>query len=165
MNNKCFIFNVGVSSCLRFLFSGLSGSNFVCKIPPAGRREAILCAKFCPRVVGKQFRVRNSVRGSSGSNFVCEILSAGRREAILCAKFRQRVVGKQFCVQNSVTRFSPSSSPPPRGCCGGRNGMDIFRYAAAWLNIRWVDIYLCRLSTNDTNCFGNTLRLHRNSLA
>ena len=151
MNNKCFIFNVEVSSCLRFLFSELSGSNFVCEIPPAGRREAISCAKFRQRVVGKQFRVRNSVSGLSGSNFVCEIPSAGCREAILCAKFRHSLLPLLFSAPAWMLR--------------GRNEMDIFRYAAAWLNIRWVDIYLCRLSTNDTNCFGNTLRLHRNSLA
>ena len=118
---------------MRNLFSGLSASNFVCKIPSADCREAILCTKFRQRVVGRQFRVRNSVSGLSGSNFVCKVPSAGRREAISCTKFRQRVVGKQFCVQNSVSGLSggnfvckipplaspPPSSPPPRGCCRG----------------------------------------------
>ena len=61
---------------------------------------------FVPRIVGRQFRVRNSVSGLSGSNFVYKILSADCREAILCAKFRQRIVGRQFRVQNSVSGSS-----------------------------------------------------------
>ena len=81
------IFNVEVLFCLRFLFRGLSGSNFVYKILSADCREAISYAKFFQRVVGRQFRMQNSVSGLSGSNFVCKILSADCREAILCAKF------------------------------------------------------------------------------
>ena len=113
---------VGEQFRVQNLFSELSASNFVCEICSAGCRQAISCAKFVQRVVGKQFCVQNLFSGLSASNFVCKICSASCRQAILCAKFVQRVVGKQFCVQNSVTRFSLSSSPPPRGCCRGGGG-------------------------------------------
>ena len=69
-------------------------------------RGLVLFTIFVPRIVGRQFRVRNSVSGLSGSNFVYKILSADCREAILCAKFRQRIVGRQFRVQNSVSGSS-----------------------------------------------------------
>ena len=113
---------VGKQFRVQNLFSGLSAGNFVCKICSAGCRQAISCAKFVQRIVGKQFRVRNLFSELSAGNFVCKICSADCRQAISCAKFVQRVVGKQFCVQNSVTRFSLSSSPPPRGCCRDGGG-------------------------------------------
>ncbi len=100
---------VGGQFCVRFLFSGLSASNFVCKICSAGCRQAILCAKFVQRIVGKQFCVRNLFSELSASNFVCKICSAGCRRAILCAKFVQRVVGKQFCVRNLFSGLSASN--------------------------------------------------------
>ena len=113
---------VGKQFRVQNLFSGLSTGNFVCKICSADCRQAILCAKFVQRIVGGQFCVQNLFSGLSASNFVCKICSAGCRQAISCAIFVQRVVGKQFRVQNSVTRFSLSSAPPPRGCCGDGGG-------------------------------------------
>ena len=83
---------VGGQFRVRNLFSGLSASNFVCKILSAGCQQAILCAKFVQRVVGKQFRVQNLFIGLSTSNFVYEICSASCRQAISCAKFRHSLL-------------------------------------------------------------------------
>ena len=49
--------------------------------------------------------------------------------------------------------FFGLSSPflRPRVDVAGAEGVDIFRCAAAWLNIRWVDMHLCRLSTMCAN--------------
>ena len=100
---------VGKQFRVQNLFSGLSTSNFVCKICSTDCRQAISCAKFVQRVVGEQFRVQNLFSGLSASNFVCKICSAGCRQAISCAKFVQRIVGKQFCVRNLFSGLSASN--------------------------------------------------------
>ena len=96
---------VGKQFCVQNSVSGLSASNFVCKICSAGCRQAISCAKFVHRVVDKQFCVRNLFSELSASNFVCKI---------------------------PPLASPPPSSPPPRGCC--RGGADERLLEPCWSN-------------------------------